>query len=397
MRRSGGLPGGTRARAPFAVLLVLAVVVALTGCAGNRSSPSQAWSGLAVDGSTGYVGTRDGKVIAVDLEAQGRITNTFAAPSAGRTDAFPGFYGVPAVADGRVYVGGFDGVVYSLDALGLTLATSFEIEGDRLSKGIMGSVVAVGRRLVFGGAESADTGRLYVLDEDLREVCVYPARGDDPVGAIWSTPTVVDGIAYFGDLLQELHAVAIDSCESIWPAPIDLKGGITAPALVLDGKLYVGSFHQTFFVVDLQTAFVVDRQTASASPLLEADNWFWAGAATDGSRVFAPSLDGRLYAFDVATRRLLWTYPAEGDIGPIISSPVVVGDVVVVGSDDENIVVLSASTGARLWDQRVGDKIRAPLTAVGSVVYVHSIDQMLRAYDVAERRLLWERDLRAGS
>ncbi len=389
MGRSGRLPGTTRAPAPFAVLLMLAVIVALTGCAGNRSSPSQAWSGLAVDGSTGYVGTRDGKVFAVDLEAQGRITNTFEAPSAGRTDAFPGFYGIPAVADGRVYVGGFDGVVYALDALGLTLATSFEIEGDRLSKGIMGSVVAVGRRIVFGGSESADTGRLYVLDEDLREVCVYPARGDDPVGAIWSTPVVVDGIAYFGDLLHKLHAVAIAGCESIWLEPVDLEGGITAPALVLDEKIYIGSFNQTFFVVDLETA--------GASPVLEADNWFWAGAATDGSRVFAPSLDGRLYAIDLRTRRLVWTYPAEGDIGPIISSPVVVGDAVVVGSDDENIVVLSAATGARLWDQRVGDKIRAPLTAVGSVVYVHALDRVLRAYDVADRRLLWERDLEAGS
>ena len=389
MRRSDKLPGGLCFRAPIGALFLFAILtLVLAGCAGNRSSPSQAWSGLAVDGSTGYIGTQNGEVIAVDLEAQGRETASFAVGSAGRTDAFPGFYGVPTIANGKVYVGGFNGIVYALDATGLIEVRSFEIEGDKLSKGILGSIVTAGTRFVFGGSESADTGRLYVLDEDLREVCVYPARGNDPVGAIWSTPTVVDGIAYFGDLSHNLYAIAVDDCEPVWAAPVGLGGGISAPVLVLDNKLYVGSFNQTFYAIDLETA--------GASAVLEADNWFWAKAATDETRVFAPSLDGRLYAYDLTTRRVAWVYPADGDIGPIISAPVVVGDTVVVGSDDENIVVLDAATGTRLWDQRVGSKIRAPLTAAGSVVYVYTIDRVLRAYDVVDRRLLWEQDLGKG-
>lgn len=383
-------PRYPRAQRRLVALLVLALaIVALAGCVGNRTAPSQAWSGVAIVGTTGYVGTADGRVLALDLERQGLVTASFEVAEAGRTDAFPGFYGTPVVSDDRVFVGGFDGVVYALETGSLTQRATFEIEGDRLSKGITGGVAVSGDRVVFGAAESADTGRLYVLDTDLRERCVYPSRGADPVGAIWSAPTVVNGIAYFGDLSHNLHAVQVDGCLAVWPQSVDLNGGITASPAVVGNKLYVGTFDQTFYAVDIETG--------GASALFDADNWFWARAATDGQRVYVPSMDGRLYAMDLLRQTVVWVYPSVDDIGAIVSSPVVVEGFVVVGSDDENLVVLDAATGTRVWDQRVGDKIRAPLVADGTVVYAHGLDRKVHAYDVVERLLLWERDLEAGS
>ena len=390
MTGSGTPLAGSRARIRLLALIALAAaVIALVGCVGNRTAPSQAWSGLAIDGSTGYVGTADGRVLAVDLERQGRVIASFEAPEGGRTSALPGFYGTPAVSEGRVYIGGFDGVVYALDAQSLAQLAIASIEGDPLSKNIIGSVVVSGGRVVVGAAESADTGRLYVFDLDLRELCVYPSRGRDPVGAIWAAPTVVDGVAYFGDLSHQLHAVRIDGCTSAWPQSVDLDGAIAAAPLVLNNKAYVGTFSQTFYAVDVDAA--------SVSRLFSAGNWFWGRAATDGSRLFVPNLDGRLYAFNLRSGALAWMYPKVDDIGSIVSSPVVVDDLVVVGSDDDNLVVLDTATGTRLWDQRVGDKIRAPLVADGPVVYVHSVDRKLHAYDVVERRLLWVSDLEADS
>ena len=167
-------------------MALAAAVIVLSGCVGNRTAPSQAWSGIAIEGPTGYVGTADGRVLALDLERQGLVIATFAAPEGGRTGALPGFYGTPAVSGGRVYIGGFDGVVYSLDAENLTQRASADIDGDPLSKNIIGSVVVSGDRVIIGAAESANSGRLYVFDLDLRELCVYPARGSAPLGAIWS-------------------------------------------------------------------------------------------------------------------------------------------------------------------------------------------------------------------
>ena len=83
-------------------------------------------------------------------------------------------------------------------------------------------------------------------------------------------------------------------------------------------------------------------------------------------------------------------------VDAILSEPAVAGGLVVVGSDDENLVAIDAAGGFRVWDQRVGDKVRAPLTVDGSTVYVHSLDRRLRAYDLDSRTLLWERDLEEG-
>ena len=392
MRGAGCPPERVRrARRDILIAALLAILLVSTGCIASRSSPSQAWSGVAIDGDVAYVGTQSGEVLRVNLERNGLVERVFSVPSGGRTDAFPGFYATPALVDGVVYAGGFRGFVFALDAETLTQRhPPFEIRGAALSKSIVGGVVAEGGRLVFGAAEGAAEGRLYVLDMELREQCTYPQRGAAATGAIWSTPTVVDGVAYFGDLAHHLHAVDIFTCESVWPGgAANLAGGVVAPPLYHEGRLYVGAFSEAFYEVDAATGAVRE--------LLLADNWFWAKAATDGERVYAPSIDGRLYAIDIASRRHVWTYPADGEeIGPILSEPATADGLVVVGSDDENLVAIDAAGGFRVWDQRVGDKIRAPLAVDGSTVYVHALDRRLRAYDLDSRTLLWERDLEEG-
>ena len=70
--------------------------------------------------------------------------------------------------------------------------------------------------------------------------------------------------------------------------------------------------------------------------------------------------------------------------------------IVALGSDDGNLVLLDPETGQRLWDQRIGEKIRAPLVSNQGIVYVHRTDKKLHAYDLNTRRLSWIRDLESG-
>ena len=130
----------------------------------------------------------------------------------------PAFYGTPTLSDGRLYAGSYQGFVYSMTATpgdnvqSLADVGVFEIDGNKLSKSIAAAVVVSGDAIIVAAGEDADKGRLYVLDrqrldEDRpAERCRYPARGSPPVGQLWSTPLVVDGIAYFGDLLATIKA-----------------------------------------------------------------------------------------------------------------------------------------------------------------------------------------------
>ena len=103
---------------------------------------------------------------------------------------------------------------------------------------------------------------------DLRERCVFPSRGANPIGAIWGGPRISEGIAYFGDLDHNLYAVDIENCNPVWDSPIELDGAIVAKPLLINNYLYIGTFGQSFYSVDILSG--------SKAVILNADNWFWA-------------------------------------------------------------------------------------------------------------------------
>ena len=393
----------------IASMVVLAAIVLLGGCgARGRGSASQSWSGVAVEGDSAFVGTKDGRIVQIRLLEGGtraRLGEQFVArkPDQGATD--PAFYGTPAVDGGRLYVGGYHGVAYSMRAVPraegggvLQGVGEFPIDGNPLAEGITGSLVPAGDVIVVAASEDAEAGRLYVLEADrfdqgLSELqverCRYPAVNLDPIGQLWTTPTVVDGVAYFGDLSHRLYAVSIADCQLVWDAPVELGGAIVAPPVVIGDKLYLGAFDRVFYEVD--------RETRAVRPLMTADGWFWARAATDGRRLYAPSLDGTLHAYDTRDDTVLWTYQ-EGDPEPILSAPVVVGDKVVMASDSGTVTLLSATqgrgvrSGSPLDEVFMDDAVRAPLTARDDFVFVHSLDEVVTALRIDGERFVPEWD-----
>ncbi|HLB72941.1 MAG TPA: PQQ-binding-like beta-propeller repeat protein, partial [Sedimentisphaerales bacterium] len=70
------------------------------------------------------------------------------------------------------------------------------------------------------------------------------------------------------------------------------------------------------------------------------------GVVGAGDTLYFGSSAGKVYALDVATGRLKWSFFAEG---PVRLSPVVVGDRVYVGSDDGCVYCLSAGDGSAVW------------------------------------------------
>ena len=369
----------------LALIVLLCAALVAAGCAQNRSAATQSWSGLAGDGDSLFVGTRDGKLIQLSADAGLASYAPYDVPEAVDGQGFPALYGTPAIDGDRVVVGAYNGVVVSLSASDLSAPLTFEIDGNSLTKGIAGSVVAADGVLVVAASEDADQGRLYVLDRtSLTENCRYPARNEEPVGQLWTTPVVQGGIAYFGDLSHSVHAIDVSDCRPVWDQPAELGGAVVAPPVIARGRLYVGAFDQAFYAIDLATG---DTRKA-----FEADNWFWAGAATDGDRVYAPNLDGNVYAYDIASERVAWAYPGE-PAEPILSTPAVVGRQVVYGSDAGVMTVLRASDGARQWDRRVGDTVRAPIATDGDRVYLHSLNETVTAVDLQTKQLAWERNL----
>ena len=386
LNQTGAYPGRTGLSPALILLAAIALAALLAGCAQSRNAATQSWSGVAVSDDSTYVGTREGRLIKLSRDAGLARVAPYQVPQPDREQGFPALYGTPVVDNGRVYAGTYNGIVLSLDADSFGDARTFEIGGNDLAKGIAGSVVPYDGSLVVAAAEDAGEGRLYVLEaSSLIEQCRFPARNEAPVGQLWTTPVVQDGIAYFGDQSKQVHAVAIADCRPVWDQPAQLGGAIVAPPVIARGHLYLGAFDRAFYRVSL----------ASGAPekLFEANNWFWGAAVTDGTTMYAPNMDGNVYAYNIASGRVVWTYPGDDESEPVLASPVLSDDELVYASDSGIMVVLDKQSGSRRWDRRVGNDVRAPLSVEGRLVFLHSLDETITAVDLDTKQLAWERNL----
>jgi outer membrane protein assembly factor BamB len=87
--------------------------------------------------------------------------------------------------------------------------------------------------------------------------------------------------------------------------------------------------------------------------------------------VYVGSRDNSIYALKASTGAKLWSYQTGG---PVDSSPAVANGVVYVGSYDNSVYALKASTGALLWSYATGSLVESSPAVANGVVYVGSDD-----------------------
>jgi outer membrane protein assembly factor BamB len=97
-------------------------------------------------------------------------------------------------------------------------------------------------------------------------------------------------------------------------------------------------------------------------------------------------LENVLNSYTVSGLNEAWRYPT-GDY--VLSSPAVVNGVVYVGSFDNKVYALNATTGALKWSYTTGGGIRSCPAVANGVVYVGSMDFNVYALEASTGTLLW--------
>jgi outer membrane protein assembly factor BamB len=154
---------------------------------------------------------------------------------------------------------------------------------------------------------------------------------------------------------------------------------------VAGGIVYVGSFDRHLYAVDAATGqqrwrFPADGQDGPVG-------WFWAKPLVHNGVVYAPNLDGKVYAVDAVGGNIVDVY----DLGlPISSSPVAVGDSIIVATSvtnrakrQGNVYSLTAGSNQARLLQDINETIFAPLFASDTTVYVQTMTNNLYAIDAA--------------
>ncbi|MBE0415711.1 MAG: PQQ-binding-like beta-propeller repeat protein [Dehalococcoidia bacterium] len=361
----------------------------LSGCAPGGGlvcggTPSGGWSGPVVANDTIYVGTMDGRVIAINPSS--RIAG-YPFPSVGEWSfsfgggvgggflscapaAVVSIYGTPAVADGVVYIGTGNGKLYALDATaGYDI---WQYPRDGYIGSIVGSPVVADGILYIGSSD----GKLYAIDIETRNL----KRDFETGGEIWGTPLVHDGVVYIGSADHKLYALDAESGEEVWDTPFVTGGAIAATPLIYNDTIYIGSFDRNFYALNLDG-------TPKWEKPFSAGNWFWGKAVAYGDIIIVGCLDHKIYALDAESGAEAWPPYETG--GPIRGDPVLLGDLVIFGSEDGKVYALEAATGVERWQRDLESPILASIYAGDGVVYVHATNQKNYALETEHGNVLW--------
>ncbi len=356
------------------LMLVMLLLIGLVGFSCVRGLAPVGWSGGAVSDGVLYVGSKEGRLVAIGLDdgsrhfteplkASGQGGGLFGCSSAygggcGGGSSGVAIYGTPVVSGDRVYIAGYNGKVYSYDYISLQMDDVYPPEG--YLEPIVGGIVMDQGMLYFGASD----GKFYALDTD-NLIWKWEFETGDK---IWATPTISDGTVYIGSFDKKLYALDAADGRKKWE--FETEGAIVATPLVSDGTVYIGSFDRHMYAIN--------AYDGSLKWKFMAENWFWARLLIYNGTLYAPCLDDKVYALRADTGDKL----TEFDLGsPVSSSPVLFESKVIVAS--RKGVVYSIDTVNNRVKQlvEIDKEIYGPLCISDGTVYVHTPDLTLYRID----------------
>jgi outer membrane protein assembly factor BamB len=164
--------------------------------------------GLALDQGRLFFGDYGGRVHAIRQRDGSQIWETSSAGSAFGLKAGR-FYGTPAVAYGRVYIGSLDGFVYSFAASSGKLAWRHKTGSYVYSSPAVASVAGVGPTVYIGSYD----GRLYAFDARSGSVRWAHNAG----GKISGGPVVIGDLVFYSNLsLRSSAALGAATGKLVW-------------------------------------------------------------------------------------------------------------------------------------------------------------------------------------
>ncbi len=176
--------------------------------------------------------------------------------------------------------------------------------------------------------------------------------------AIHSSAACQDGRIYFSDNGQTVYCLKESNGQLLWKMNMGEKHAYpwrydpyySSPVLY-DNRLFIGGDDGFFYSLDQQTGKLLWKFNAKG--IIRS-----TGAIYKNSVLFGDT-EASLYSLDIKTGKQLWQYKIDGDTmrnedfgfdrRAITSSPVVVGNKVIVGARDGLLYCVNADDGKNIW------------------------------------------------
>jgi outer membrane protein assembly factor BamB len=261
-----------------------------------------------------------------------------------------GVHGTPAVANGSVYVGAYDGALYAFD-----LAS-----GEREWRTDLGDAIGSSPKYFNGNVYiaveySPPSGSVAAVAADsgvVRWMDYWPANHPHSTLAI----DRASGTLTVGANDGRLYAWSFPDLDRLWR--FETGGPVKGPVAVHDGVAVFGSWDQSVYGVDLADgtevwSFETDQDVMSG-PAVDADGTVYVG-----------SHDSRLYALDAADGTERWRYDTGGWlIGAVVATP----EHALVGSYDEHFHAVGEG-GEATWLAEGNGQVTSAALVTEEAVY----------------------------
>jgi outer membrane protein assembly factor BamB len=275
--------------------------------------------------------------------------------------------------DGLVVAGSIDGLVLAVDAATGDQRWTSRVSSELLvAPAIAGDIIVVrtndGR---VHGLSSSDGTRKWQFD---RGSPLISLRGNGP-------PLIAGGKAFIGYDNARVVALDVASGDLLWEQTVSRPDGRTELERMndVDGELQL---------IDDALYMVTYRGQVSAltiengRPLWGRDLSSYSGLSSSGDALYAVDDQGVLWALDRRSGSSLWKQEALSHRW--MTTPIVMGDYVVLGDIEGYVHWLRRDDGATAARFRLGKKgVRAAPLIVGNRAFVASVDGKLAAYELS--------------
>jgi outer membrane protein assembly factor BamB len=163
-----------------------------------------------------------------------------------------------------------------------------------------------------------------------------------------------------------------DTLKPLWT--YEAGDAIESSAAIVGGTVFVGSQKGELVALSLENGSVYWKFSTGNS-IGESSPAYGNGA------VYIGDLGGWINALNATDGRKLWAFKTNGEIK---SSPVVVGDRVLIGSYDENLYCLSARNGSLLWKVKTNGPVHATPSVSGGIAFIAGCDELFRAIRISD-------------
>jgi outer membrane protein assembly factor BamB len=157
---------------------------------------------------------------------------------------------------------------------------------------------------------------------------------------------------------------------------------IDSSAAVVGGTVFVGSHKGELVALSLENGSVYWKYRASGE--IGESSPFYNG---QDEAVYIGDLAGVLHAVGARDGRGRWTFKTGGEIK---SSPIAIGNRVLIGSYDQYLYCLDTRTGELQWKVKTNGPVHATPAIVNGIAYIAGCDEVFRAIRVSDGRELFQ-------